>query len=762
MPVTAKWPTTVLAQADVGGEVVNFGTLQLSGAHTAASSTITVQTTIPATWPTTGFLTIDNEIIKYTSYAGAVFSGLTRGFESTTAAAHNTGANVGLRMTALRWNQIVAETIAVQNTLKGNTAADFTLAGDLWVKGPQPWVDVKAYGAVHDSVTLNAAAFMAAYNALPGNGGTIFVPNGGTADSYLIESKLAFAKQGVRLVGLGAPGTLLKAATGFSGTSLIEFSEPRVGVRAIGQAIQDIYIDMNNQSAHGIHMIQPYDLTYAANIYVYNVADAYNAWRIMPGPLGEVGQGTLFFNCQGIHKNTTATAPTWYIEKLQEAQLINCKGWGGPDITTVARPFQFVSCRGIQMRGGAAASSASEGILVTTDGSTAVANIFDGITFEALGKVLVATGDATYKVGLSLRDLRIETPVNGGIELSHVTGSDIESRSSTVSIDANCSQIHVVTFDAAQVTNNGVNTSIMEWHNAGAGTGARGVYFSPGVTSKRLEFDGSVAGVLAHGATTLANITSTVMEVALGKMTFPVGAVTTPSLPFTGDTTTGIYRPVANTVGIVGAGVDVMRFLGTAGNVNYWLTQGSAASFAVTLRSTGTDTNIAATYITKGTGTHSFWSGNGGTQQFQITAGSGARTQDGTVSLPGLGFINDTDNGVYRIGTDNWAHSVGGSKVIEMLRTGGADQLAFFGVTIAARPTAYTQTYSTADKTHAADGSSDLATTAATQTTPWGFATQAQADNIATQVNLLRATVTDLKQLVNSIIDDGQSLGLFQ
>lgn len=93
---------------------------------------------------------------------------------------------------------------------------------------------------------------------------------------------------------------------------------------------------------------------------------------------------------------------------------------------------------------------------------------------------------------------------------------------------------------------------------------------------------------------------------------------------------------------------------------------------------------------------------------------------------------------------------------------GNTTGLGFFNVTPVARPSAYTQTYATADKTHAADGSADLATTAATQTTPWGFASQAQADAIATQHNLLRAQVLDLKQLVNSVIDDFQALGLLQ
>lgn len=92
--------------------------------------------------------------------------------------------------------------------------------------------------------------------------------------------------------------------------------------------------------------------------------------------------------------------------------------------------------------------------------------------------------------------------------------------------------------------------------------------------------------------------------------------------------------------------------------------------------------------------------------------------------------------------------------------TATSQKLGFFNATPVAQPSAYTQTYATADKTHANFTSADLATTAATQTTPWGFASQAQADDIATQFNLLRADVADLKQLANSIIDDLQSLGL--
>lgn len=47
---------------------------------------------------------------------------------------------------------------------------------------------------------------------------------------------------------------------------------------------------------------------------------------------------------------------------------------------------------------------------------------------------------------------------------------------------------------------------------------------------------------------------------------------------------------------------------------------------------------------------------------------------DGTVSLPAIGFIDDTDNGIYRIGANNYGFSVGGRKLFEL----GGSQTALF------------------------------------------------------------------------------------
>ena len=89
--------------------------------------------------------------------------------------------------------------------------------------------------------------------------------------------------------------------------------------------------------------------------------------------------------------------------------------------------------------------------------------------------------------------------------------------------------------------------------------------------------------------------------------------------------------------------------------------------------------------------------------------------------------------------------------------TAATQKGAFFGATPIVQPSAYTQTYATADKTHANFTSADIgAFTGGTI----GFLDAAERDNVRTQFNALKADVADLKQLANSIIDDFQALGL--
>jgi hypothetical protein len=57
---------------------------------------------------------------------------------------------------------------------------------------------------------------------------------------------------------------------------------------------------------------------------------------------------------------------------------------------------------------------------------------------------------------------------------------------------------------------------------------------------------------------------------------------------------------------------------------------------------------------------------------------------------------------------------------------------------------------------------SALGTTAATSTTPWGFATSTQADAVTTLVNTLRVDVLANTALVNQLRSDLVELGLIK
>ncbi len=87
--------------------------------------------------------------------------------------------------------------------------------------------------------------------------------------------------------------------------------------------------------------------------------------------------------------------------------------------------------------------------------------------------------------------------------------------------------------------------------------------------------------------------------------------------------------------------------------------------------------------------------------------------------------------------------------------------VGFYGVTPATRPTAFTQTYSTATKTHSnptAAAPGDLVATSG----GWGADSEVNFDKISTALDALVADMANVKQVVNQIIDDLQTEGLLQ
>lgn len=133
------------------------------------------------------------------------------------------------------------------------------------------------------------------------------------------------------------------------------------------------------------------------------------------------------------------------------------------------------------------------------------------------------------------------------------------------------------------------------------------------LTSGRVPFAGT-AGLIGDSANlTFVDGTTT------GQLIAPVGAAGTPSYTFLGDTDTGMHSGGANNI----------RFV-TNGTEMFQLTTSRAI----------------------------IGSGVGSTATLEI--------QNGTVGQPAIRFANDGDNGIYYIGTNDWALSAGGTKAIEM------------------------------------------------------------------------------------------------
>src|SRR3990167_2350021 len=182
------------------------------------------------------------------------------------------------------------------------------------------------------------------------------------------------------------------------------------------------------------------------------------------------------------------------------------------------------------------------------------------------------------------------------------------------------------------------------------------------------------------------------------------------------------------------------------------LTGGTAASESLTLRATAHATDGTIIFQTD-------------TNTTRMTLLGSANTLQGNAGL--------TIQGGAAAGNDLTLSSTShGTKGDINVGESGCN-IGFYGTTAAAQPSAYTQTYSTADKTHAnltattrlvgtlggaADGS--METVGATNGADVSGAIMNNFQELFVQGNALLVDLTDLKQLVNSVIDDLQTLGL--
>lgn len=116
----------------------------------------------------------------------------------------------------------------------------------------------------------------------------------------------------------------------------------------------------------------------------------------------------------------------------------------------------------------------------------------------------------------------------------------------------------------------------------------------------------------------------------------------------------------------------------------------TATRTSAVLVETGADTN-AGLAVRRNTSSQSgalFEAQNeSGTRIAQISASGQFRGPDGGAGSAAVSFNADADNGLYRIGNDNWAASAGGAKILDLKNNGGTLQMGFFGGAPVDKPT---------------------------------------------------------------------------
>lgn len=149
---------------------------------------------------------------------------------------------------------------------------------------------------------------------------------------------------------------------------------------------------------------------------------------------------------------------------------------------------------------------------------------------------------------------------------------------------------------------------------------------------------GGTGVAVAQGTNTLVycdgtNIVGAFSSSFGSSITLPVGSAGSPTLNFTGSTSTGLYSPSTGTMAITAMGNEVILFSSAVSSVNYLGISATATANAPTIAAAGSDTNIGIALIPKGTGIVS-----------TTTSFSGPLTGNVTGNLTGSVMGNVTGN----------------------------------------------------------------------------------------------------------------------
>lgn len=268
MTGNSNWPTTT--DNPDGSPTLGFAPVN-NGATTTLSGVLTSgATTVPATSTTlflsSGSISIEDEVISYTSTTGTSFLGCTRGVDGTTAVAHSVGAYIDAVPIAANQNDLAQAIYRLQRALGYGTH--------------RVTVNVLDYGADPTGVSDSYAAINSAIASLSASGGIVEFPPGVylTSDTILIGNGTPTTEStvhGITLkgagsgVGAGESGTQSDGATSIKCTGGSWANKALIKVQGVIHNIHlsGLQLNCNYKAYIGVQTVHAYRFTYS-DVYV--------------------------------------------------------------------------------------------------------------------------------------------------------------------------------------------------------------------------------------------------------------------------------------------------------------------------------------------------------------------------------------------------------------------------------------------------------------------------------------------------------------
>lgn len=275
---------------------------------------------------------------------------------------------------------------------------------------------------------------------------------------------------GISIQGISPTKSIIKALDTYGGGgSILKWSVPDSAVT--GVEARNFRVDCNGVAAHGFEMVRAYDANSVTNVAVLATGDAHSSFRFTgladggPVVIGQTLVCTLLF---AGHKNNTATSPTIFMERLQEAVFIECKAWGSYGSSKApASPWVLQDCRSVTLIQCSSVTSTGYGVRIIAGTKNSNGVNITGHLYENVDNLLETTGSGDYQViGLSHTAPRMQTPIAGGFNIAAANSCRLEILSSAATIASASVACLIECVDATNVANASSSTTVLQRANA--------------------------------------------------------------------------------------------------------------------------------------------------------------------------------------------------------------------------------------------------------------------------------------------------------